>query len=101
MVDSKINYQISISENDIRQSLTTQGIIQRRRRPKRRSTGIVNFESEVGTLFKFYYFMSLCMEVCMNMNRLHSIRCNSSVVTCCATLSESESIRSIKNCLQT
>ena len=34
-------------ENDSRVGLTAQGVIQRRRRPKRRSTGVVHVDMEV------------------------------------------------------
>lgn len=37
-------------ENDSRVGLTAQGVIQRRRRPKRRSTGVVHVDMEVNKL---------------------------------------------------
>lgn len=39
------------NENDSRGSQATQAIIQRRRRPKRRSTGVCNVGTEVNILF--------------------------------------------------
>lgn len=48
---SKVNFQISLTENekenDSRGGQATQAIIQRRRRPKRRSTGVCNVGAEV------------------------------------------------------
>jgi protein phosphatase 1 regulatory subunit 12A len=39
-------------ENDSRNAQATQAVIQRRRRPKRRSTGVVHVDMDVSTLNK-------------------------------------------------
>jgi hypothetical protein len=46
-------------ENDIRNAQATQAVIQRRRRPKRRSTGVVNVDMDLCKFFLLIEFMKL------------------------------------------
>lgn len=47
-------------ENDSRNAQATQAVIQRRRRPKRRSTGVVHVDMDVSNNFiKLYYLQNI------------------------------------------
>lgn len=49
-------------ENDSRNAQATQAVIQRRRRPKRRSTGVVHVDMDVSIFYYFFFIIKLLFD---------------------------------------
>lgn len=57
-----MNFIEQDKENDSRNAQATQAVIQRRRRPKRRSTGVVHVDMDVSIQKYIFYHKDKCVD---------------------------------------
>lgn len=55
-------------ENENRSALATQAVIQRRRKPKRRSTGVVHIDMDVSKNFSMNWFNIYIFDIIITLN---------------------------------